>query len=303
MRKALLLLTSLALLLCAACEKSTEARDERVILTGVPQYVSADSLVVSLELGADLNPTEVFFMLDGATMLFDYEAPYQWTWRCANYAMGLHTLQARVFFTGGDSKDSAPVEVRRMPFPFRSDYMADWGGITERDENGNLVGEVDPQDWLWHDSAADTKSRQAWFSDFSITSRDREVWLHWNTLCESDNAGFHVWRGAGAEALEDSLAVVISGDTLITGQGDCSTESQYDFQDTHHIEYTTYYYWVEAVDGQGVGTFVGPVAHTVTPWNEDMVNSLYSAYPNPAVNTTTLGFTLVESAPCGHCGG
>ncbi|MCD4829258.1 MAG: hypothetical protein K8R90_07540 [Candidatus Cloacimonetes bacterium] len=295
MRLAWLCVIVVALLLTTGCRSATESKDEAVrFLLEDTQYIYDDSLLVQLGVGADLNATHATFYLDEALVATDWEAPFEWMWQVQECELGQHAIDAHIYTEEGSVVNADTWLPKHTPVPFFDFYLQNWDGITARDENGNLTGEVDPRDWLLHSFDAPGE-RDAWVFNLWVSSYDREVTVHWSTMYEADNQGFHVWRGESVDAIDTGQAIRLTANHIIPGAGDSQEQQNYTWFDDFRVEYCTYFYWVEAIDNEGAGEMFGPVEHSVSPWSEDLEDQLFPAWPNPAVDLVHLGFELTTS--------
>ena len=83
--------------------------------------------------------------------------------------------------------------------------------------------------------------------------------VRWETVSEVDNLGFNLWRGTSPNAPDTQLNA-----SLIPSQAPGSTQGySYEWTDQANlVAGTTYYYWLESVDANGVVTRYGPVSAT-----------------------------------------
>ena len=94
-------------------------------------------------------------------------------------------------------------------------------------------------------------------ADFSAAQTGDAVLLTWETNSELDNRGFNLYRGLSPGAPDRQL-----NETLIPSQGPGSPGGFiYTWEDhADLVSGTTYFYWVEDVDMNGVATRHGPVS-------------------------------------------
>jgi len=94
-------------------------------------------------------------------------------------------------------------------------------------------------------------------ADFSAAQTGDAVLLTWETNSELDNRGFNLYRGLSPGAPDRQL-----NETLIPSQGPGSPGGFiYTWEDRADlVSGTTYFYWVEDVDMNGVATRHGPVS-------------------------------------------
>lgn len=90
---------------------------------------------------------------------------------------------------------------------------------------------------------------------FTAEALENRVLLEWETACEIDNVGFHIWR----TETEDTEYVSIT-DYLIPAEGGPTWGATYSYEDFDVVPGRTYYYKLEDIDYAGVSTFHGPVS-------------------------------------------
>jgi hypothetical protein len=100
---------------------------------------------------------------------------------------------------------------------------------------------------LYWPTAVEMRSFRAHAGEFS-------VFLEWTTAHEIDNAGFHLHRSCSREGPYQRI-----NPSLIPGQGYSVRGAHYRFLDDDVGGGITYYYKLEDVDFDGLGTFHGPV--------------------------------------------
>jgi len=117
-------------------------------------------------------------------------------------------------------------------------------------------------------------------SSFSATvTSDCFVSLNWVTQTESNVAGYNVYRSDNNSAPEYRVNMNIIPAT------NTSSQHTYSFVDTENLQMnSTYFYWLENVDMNGMSDMYGPVSVTLT--NPEIptpteVSVMKNAYPNP----------------------
>lgn len=94
---------------------------------------------------------------------------------------------------------------------------------------------------------------------FGAEADGEQVRLTWETVSETGNQGFNLFRGTASSAPDQQL-----NDALIPSQGPDSSEGfAYEWIDQDVAAGLTYFYWLEAVDVYGAATRYGPVSATV----------------------------------------
>lgn len=92
-------------------------------------------------------------------------------------------------------------------------------------------------------------------SDFRAVGSASHITLLWETATELDNFGFHLWR-AQVNNLDDASRITAN---LIPSQvGGQPIGASYEYEDNTAQLDVLYYYWLEAVDVNGLSVFYGP---------------------------------------------
>lgn len=92
-------------------------------------------------------------------------------------------------------------------------------------------------------------------SDFRAVGSASQITLLWETATELDNFGFHLWR-AQVNNLDDASRITAN---LIPSQvGGQPIGASYEYEDNTAQPDVLYYYWLEAVDVNGLSAFYGP---------------------------------------------
>ncbi|GAB4162969.1 MAG: hypothetical protein Fur0021_37690 [Candidatus Promineifilaceae bacterium] len=92
-------------------------------------------------------------------------------------------------------------------------------------------------------------------SDFRAVGSASHITLLWETATELDNFGFHLWR-AQVNNLDDASRITAN---LIPSQvGGQPIGASYEYEDNTAQPDVLYYYWLEAVDVNGLSVFYGP---------------------------------------------
>ena len=100
-------------------------------------------------------------------------------------------------------------------------------------------------------------------ASFEAVAKGRAVQLTWQTASEIDNLGFNLYR---AESLKGPRTKLNS--SLIPAQAPGSpVGATYQFTDKALKKSATYYYWLQAVDVNGMVTEYGPVSASVASAN------------------------------------
>ena len=128
--------------------------------------------------------------------------------------------------------------------------------------------------------------------DFQAYMINDTVFISWSTLSESNNAGFHIFRGDS----EFGEFIQIT-DTLIPSQGNSSESQQYSYIDESASDQENWYKLL-AVDTQGDSEFFGPVLppSSIEDTSDTIpINfQLDQNYPNPFDLSTSIVLTLPQ---------
>lgn len=130
-------------------------------------------------------------------------------------------------------------------------------------------------------------------SEFSASSHLDHVVIEWESLTETDNAGFNVWRSLDENGSRRQL-----NKELIPAEGDPLCGGSYSYIDWDVTELVTYYYWLEDVALDGAKTMHGPVCATAGlpehgEGGETLTGfGLSQNCPNPFSALTEIRYTL-----------
>lgn len=106
--------------------------------------------------------------------------------------------------------------------------------------------------------AASSTPLNVTLASLTAAPQQEHILVTWETVVELDNLGFNVWRGSSPDAPDTQLnASLIPSQAPGSGQG-----SAYEWEDTEVEAGVTYYYWLEALDVNGLTTRHGPVSAT-----------------------------------------
>ncbi len=129
------------------------------------------------------------------------------------------------------------------------------------------------------------------FSTFAATfMQEGNVLLQWTTETETDMMGFYVLR---SETNDQNDAIRVN--PTVIAATNTSMTADYEMIDSE-VEVGEYYYWIEAIENNGMTFFHGPQTVTVTENQEVMpqFTVLTNAYPNPFNPETTIHFDIAE---------
>ncbi len=135
-------------------------------------------------------------------------------------------------------------------------------------------------------------------SSFTATQISNGAMILWQTLSETNNLGWNVYR-AFDDAFDNSKKVNIN---IIPGAGTTSELQNYQFEDKNIPQQDReYFYWIESVDFSGRTQLFGPRSVNMvsddnqnTPPNNNIA-TLYQNYPNPFNPNTTISFVADNS--------
>ncbi|MCK4360034.1 MAG: right-handed parallel beta-helix repeat-containing protein [Candidatus Cloacimonetes bacterium] len=124
------------------------------------------------------------------------------------------------------------------------------------------------------------------------------VTVKWDTASETDVIGFNIYRSE-----YDDIGTVGNhiNSYLIPGHGSTSDPHSYLFEDLTADVHILYNYWLEVADFGGISEYYGPIKYIPGDIDGDQVVDLYDAtklfsnYPNPVVNSTTIKYQLKGS--------
>jgi len=123
-------------------------------------------------------------------------------------------------------------------------------------------------------------------ASFEANGNFSDVTLNWATSSEIENLGFNILRST----TEESNWIQVN-DAMISGQGNSSEETSYQFVDAKVVAGETYSYRLESVSLNGV-VEVEKTVEVLVPVPAEF--ALLNNYPNPFNPTTNLKFQLPE---------
>ncbi len=128
----------------------------------------------------------------------------------------------------------------------------------------------------------------------TTTTTGNEVELKWITQSETNLLGYNIMRSMTSNASD-----AVSCNLNVIPSGNSSTEQIYTYRDADIQTQTSYWYWLESVELNGITEYHGPVFVTVgNPGNPDTppatiyANALHDAYPNPFGSATKISYDL-----------
>ncbi len=137
-------------------------------------------------------------------------------------------------------------------------------------------------------------------SSFYAYQDEERIILKWTTEREEDNAGWNIYRGLSAEALNEDETINLNFE-FIPGAGTTSQITEYEFADEQENYHdTTFWYWLEAVDIDGVSTLFNPISIDYQGEKESpeipLDYGLQQNYPNPFNPSTTISFSITTES-------
>lgn len=118
-------------------------------------------------------------------------------------------------------------------------------------------------------------------TSFEATPRDKDIILEWATSFESENDGFQLERGTGAD---DFTQIA-----WINGAGTSDVLTNYAYNDTDVLSNTDYFYRLVQVDLDGTTSY----SETVTARLDNSISdyqNLLNVYPNPAQDQLSISW-------------
>jgi hypothetical protein len=180
----------------------------------------------------------------------------------------------------------------RYPCPVYDEDLQNIVGITETDENGNILETIDTDDWHYYSEKYDMvfPSKPVEISFFEISLLENEIILHWITQSESNNLEWNVYR-----ALSDNIQLAEQINPVpIDGAGTISEPTEYFFTDETGYEFgETYYYWLESIDFSNTSHYSEARQFTIPT---EIFFTVGPAYPNPCIDEVTIPYSLAQDS-------
>ena len=259
-------------------------------------FVWDDTIEIKVNATDNDGIDRVVIFIDSIFVSEDYNEPYSYQWITTDYLYGKHYIEAKAYDNNGNTSNTG-IFVTLSPCPVFEEDLQNFQGITETDSDGNLTGNIDPDDWHFEPDTlclkinAKNDSLPVKLSSFTATAGNCIVILEWTTQSETDNQGFNVFR-ATTDNLNSAYKINLS---IIPGHGTTTEPHYYTFEDDTVMNGVTYYYWLEQVDYSGASIFHGPVSATPHLPVPDSY-SFGPAYPNPCESGCSIPFVLPESS-------
>lgn len=126
-------------------------------------------------------------------------------------------------------------------------------------------------------------------SSFSVSSIAGRIVIAWTTQSESENLGFHIYRSETTNGQK-----IRANKEMIKGAVNSETRHDYSWEENVEKEGQIWYYWLSDVSTDGSMRFYGP--KRVETIAAPQYYALEQNYPNPFNPSTTITFSLKESA-------
>jgi hypothetical protein len=141
-------------------------------------------------------------------------------------------------------------------------------------------------------SSGNTSTLPVTLSSFNAVNIDnQQVKISWTTESESNIAGYHIYR---SETNQQATSQRITNQVIPANN--CSTQSQYAYQDSEIENNSTYYYWLLSYEMDGSHTQYGPISVRVNSSPETPLvyteNALKQNYPNPFNPSTSITYSI-----------
>jgi hypothetical protein len=195
----------------------------------------------------------------------------------------------------GGINDANDIAVYSRPVPGSGDFTPVSNFFYDEDANEIVAETGSFSEFIF---ASDDSPLPVELSAFDATLDDEDAVLTWETVSETNNAGFEVQRANGSadQSAETSHWAVSTGTTWQTiarleGAGTTDTPQSYQFTDTN-LPYAadSLRYRLRQIDTDGTESFSEPVtiARQVTQ------AELLPTYPNPASGQATVRFAVPD---------
>ncbi|MFC1887433.1 Ig-like domain-containing protein [Candidatus Cloacimonadota bacterium] len=138
--------------LCLGSSCSTDddeyAGDVYIDITpSVGSFIWGNNSVVTVTMEDDELVDCVSIFIDDELVIEDHLAPYTFQWSTTQLQYGEHEIKATAEYRD-NSLSTAIIVVHYIPCPLYETDLSLFEGISETDEQGNLTGNIDPDDWL-----------------------------------------------------------------------------------------------------------------------------------------------------------
>ena len=174
-------------------------------------------------------------------------------------------------------------------YPVYDDDLLNFEGITETDETGRKIGELDQDDWFelyddLRDGSLISFNPGVFLSEFSSEYSSGKVFINWTTQWENNFQYWDIYR-----CNNDSLfGLEVINEEHIPAIGNTIEPTDYAYIDENITTNGTYYYYLELTKVDSSCYLYGPF-HLTIPYL-----SFGPAYPNPAEDQAIIPILLSE---------
>lgn len=174
-------------------------------------------------------------------------------------------------------------------YPVYDEDLLNFEGITETDENGKKISNIDPDDWLQlYDDQIDEsfypQHSGVFISEFIAEYSSGKVFINWTTQWETD---FLFWNILRNDENNPFNADIIN-EEHIPAIGNTIEPTNYVYIDEYITTNETYYYFLELTKVDSSLTYFGPMTLTIPSL------SFGPAYPNPTEDQAIIPIHLSE---------
>ncbi len=181
-------------------------------------------------------------------------------------------------------------ELFEDPYPVYENDLLNFEGITETDETGKKIGDIDQGDWLElsFERLFGSSSKYPWFwciEDIYCEYSSGKVHINWTTPSESD---FLFWDIFRSDDNNINNAEIINEEHIVAC-GNMSEPTDYVYIDENITTNEAYSYWLGLSKADSTNHFWGPMPLVIIP-----SLSFGPAYPNPAEDQAIIPILLSE---------
>lgn len=176
-------------------------------------------------------------------------------------------------------------------YPVYDDDLLNFEGITETDETGRKINNIDEDDWadLYYDLRYGSSDifYYPWFwclLELKCEYSSGKVFIDWTTPSEED---FLFWNILRSDNDNPSSAEIIN-EKHIPAKGNAFVPTDYYYIDENITTNESYYYFLELVEIDSCSHLWGPITLTIPSL------SFGPAYPNPTEDQASIPILLSE---------
>jgi hypothetical protein len=142
--------------------------------------------------------------------------------------------------------------------------------------------------WIIRNEGSMSSEHSIDLADFYASEKNRNVYLHWTTLGESDNSGFYIFRSEHKDGVFKQV-----NKAIIPGEMNSVKKKEYSYKDVPPELNKSYYYKLANVNVYGNLTYHGPVE----PIESKLPHAFFleQNHPNPFNASTTIPFTIYKA--------